>query len=107
MNMNAYTDTCVDPAASDVIGRIRTGLNAAPKALSAFTPRCLRVEEKHGGGGPITDADRLVSEVLYETLVREGEGWLSEESVDGLERLTKARVWIVDPIYGTRELVAA
>src|SRR5436309_1278421 len=102
--MNAYAKTCVNTAASDVIERIQTAFNATTKALSAFTPRCLRVEQKHGGRGPVTDADRLVSEVLYEALVREGEGWLSEESVDDLERLTKARVWIVDPIDGTREL---
>jgi myo-inositol-1(or 4)-monophosphatase len=30
------------------------------------------------------------------------DGWLSEETPDGPERLDKQRVWIVDPIDGTR-----
>jgi 3'(2'), 5'-bisphosphate nucleotidase len=32
-----------------------------------------------------------------------GDGMLSEETVDSAERLTKARVWIVDPLDGTQE----
>jgi myo-inositol-1(or 4)-monophosphatase len=44
--------------------------------------------------------------VLRKTLLREGEGWLSEESVDDLSRLDCQRVWIVDPLDGTREFVA-
>jgi myo-inositol-1(or 4)-monophosphatase len=39
-------------------------------------------------------------------LLREGEGWLSEESADDLSRLEKKSVWIVDPLDGTREFVA-
>jgi myo-inositol-1(or 4)-monophosphatase len=38
--------------------------------------------------------------------VRDGEGWLSEESADDLHRLKKNRVWVVDPLDGTREFVA-
>ncbi len=33
-------------------------------------------------------------------------GWLSEESADDLSRLGKRRVWIVDPIDGTRGYLA-
>jgi myo-inositol-1(or 4)-monophosphatase len=33
------------------------------------------------------------------------DGWLSEESPDDPARLTNARVWIVDPIDGTKALV--
>jgi len=39
-------------------------------------------------------------------LLRNGEGWLSEESVDDLARLEASRVWVVDPLDGTREFVA-
>ena len=39
-------------------------------------------------------------------MLREDEGWLSEESVDDLSRLEKSRVWVVDPLDGTREFVA-
>lgn len=34
---------------------------------------------------------------------RAGDGLLSEEEKDNAERLTKERVWIVDPVDGTRE----
>lgn len=33
------------------------------------------------------------------------DGWLSEESTDTRERLTKRRVWIVDPLDGTLEFI--
>jgi hypothetical protein len=38
-------------------------------------------------------------------LPREGEGWLSEETHDDHSRLDKHRVWVVDPLDGTREFV--
>src|SRR5262249_53535181 len=44
--------------------------------------------------------------VLRGNLLREGEGWLSEESVDDPLRLDRSRVWVVDPLDGTREFVA-
>src|SRR6185369_4116137 len=34
------------------------------------------------------------------------EGWLSEETADDLSRLRYERVWVVDPLDGTREFVA-
>ena len=43
--------------------------------------------------------------VLRQELLREGEGWLSEESVDDPIRLQRSRVWVVDPLDGTREFV--
>jgi myo-inositol-1(or 4)-monophosphatase len=38
-------------------------------------------------------------------LLRNSEGWLSEETVDNPDRLDKQSVWIVDPLDGTREFV--
>ncbi len=32
-------------------------------------------------------------------------GWLSEETADSAERLMRSRVWVVDPIDGTRDFV--
>jgi myo-inositol-1(or 4)-monophosphatase len=43
---------------------------------------------------------------LQQFLPEEGEGWLSEESADDLARLGTRRVWIVDPLDGTREFAA-
>jgi len=35
-----------------------------------------------------------------------GDGWLSEETRDSAERLSKKRVWVVDPLDGTRDFIA-
>jgi myo-inositol-1(or 4)-monophosphatase len=47
-----------------------------------------------------------VDDVLRQSLLRKGEGWLSEESPDDFSRLQKSLVWVVDPLDGTREFVA-
>jgi myo-inositol-1(or 4)-monophosphatase len=55
------------------------------------------------GGSPVTEADLAVDKFLKQTLcaARPDYGWLSEESVDSLIRLERARVFVVDPIDGT------
>ena len=54
-------------------------------------------------GDPITEADLAVDALIKSRInaARAGDGWLSEESRDDPERLTRKRVWIVDPIDGT------
>ena len=69
-----------------------------------FTAGAIETEYKTGHD-PVTEADRAVDAVLRKELLREGEGWLSEESVDDFSRLGKSRVWVVDPLDGTREFV--
>ena len=32
-------------------------------------------------------------------------GWLSEETADDPDRLARERVWVVDPIDGTRDYI--
>ena len=32
-------------------------------------------------------------------------GWLSEETLDDNRRITKKRVWVVDPLDGTKEFI--
>ncbi len=55
-------------------------------------------------GDPVSEADIAIDELLRKRLYQdEGcDGWLSEESVDNSKRLAARRVWIVDPIDGTR-----
>jgi myo-inositol-1(or 4)-monophosphatase len=59
------------------------------------------------GGSPVTDAD-LAADALLKRRLREAlpdAGWLSEETVDDLERLSRRSLIIVDPIDGTRAFV--
>jgi myo-inositol-1(or 4)-monophosphatase len=55
-------------------------------------------------GTEVSEADIFVDTFLREHLskARPGYGWLSEETADNLDRLTKTRTWIVDPIDGTQ-----
>jgi myo-inositol-1(or 4)-monophosphatase len=85
--------------------RIEAALEAAVEVLRGFRPDNLRVEHKPGAG-PVTEADRAVNEILAKVLPAKDEGWLSEESRDDPSRLQKRRVWVVDPLDGTREFVA-
>lgn len=56
---------------------------------------------------PVSRADLEVDAYLKDRLAhaRPEDGWLSEETADTPERLTRPRVWIVDPIDGTRDFV--
>lgn len=92
-------------AYADILQRIEAALDAARPVFARFTPGAIETEYKIGHD-PVTEADRAVDAVLRQNLLRDGEGWLSEESVDDVSRLSKRRVWVVDPLDGTREFVA-
>jgi myo-inositol-1(or 4)-monophosphatase len=53
----------------------------------------------------VTKADLLANEIIKRGLMSAfpGYGWLSEECVDDATRLTQQKIWIVDPIDGTKE----
>lgn len=89
---------------SDILQRIESALEAARAVFARFTPGAIATEYKIGHD-PVTEADRAIDAVLRKNLLREGEGWLSEETADNPSRLEKERVWIVDPLDGTREFV--
>ena len=92
-------------ADAETLQRIQSALDAARQVFTRFTLGAIEAEYK-AGHDLVTEADKAVDAVLRQELLREGEGWLSEESVDDLSRLEKKRVWIVDPLDGTREFVA-
>jgi myo-inositol-1(or 4)-monophosphatase len=60
--------------------------------------------EKKPDGTPVTDADLAVDALLKRRLreARPDYAWLSEETADNTERLSARRLFIVDPIDGTR-----
>jgi myo-inositol-1(or 4)-monophosphatase len=88
----------------ELIRRIEEALDAAAEAVSGFIPGKTKADYKPGHD-PVTEADRTANNVLHKILQRDGEGWLSEESVDDPSRLDRERVWVVDPLDGTREFV--
>jgi myo-inositol-1(or 4)-monophosphatase len=56
------------------------------------------------GDSVVTEADIAVNDLLEKRLAgaRPDYGWLSEETEDDAARLSRSRVWVVDPIDGTR-----
>jgi myo-inositol-1(or 4)-monophosphatase len=56
---------------------------------------------------PVTSADLAVNDILHTQLLSAfpHDGWLSEESPDDPGRLRKDRVWVVDPIDGTKAFI--
>jgi myo-inositol-1(or 4)-monophosphatase len=58
-------------------------------------------------GDPVSEVDLAIDQLLKERLplIDPHAGWLSEETADNAERLLLPRVWVVDPIDGTRDFV--
>ena len=56
-------------------------------------------------GHPVCDIDLEVNAFLRERLaaIDPDAGWLSEETLDDTDRIERRRLWVVDPIYGTRD----
>ena len=65
------------------------------------------IEEVKEDAAPVTIADRASDRIIVSGLsaLFPGDGILSEESRDSAERLKRPRVWIVDPLDGTREFI--
>ncbi len=58
-------------------------------------------------GSPVCEVDLAVDALLRERLsaLLPDAGWLSEETADSADRLGRDRLWVVDPIDGTRDYV--
>lgn len=59
-------------------------------------------------GSPVSAADMAVNAYLKGVIAaaRPDDGWLSEECADTDARLQRRRVWVIDPIDGTRDFLA-
>jgi myo-inositol-1(or 4)-monophosphatase len=105
-------------AGTGVAGARSTGPHAADLALLAaaareagtmamgYFGRSPEVWTK-GDSSPVSEADLAVDRFLGEHLraARPDYGWLSEETADGSARLDRRRLFIVDPIDGTRAFI--
>ena len=68
--------------------------------------RAYTVSEK-GHDSPVTEADVETDRCIRAavTAAFPDDGWLSEETRDTPERLSRRRVWVVDPLDGTKEFI--
>jgi len=83
---------------------------AAARAAGAIVRRWYEgdytVREK-AHDSPVTEADLEANQCILTTIrtAFPDDGWLSEETRDSADRLQKPRVWIVDPLDGTKEFI--
>ncbi len=85
------------------------GVAAAREAgaiIRRYYERHVEAREK-GPDDPVTAADLEANGCIRQRLLGAfpQDGWLSEETVDSTERLRRARVWVVDPLDGTKEFL--
>ncbi|MFN3560011.1 MAG: 3'(2'),5'-bisphosphate nucleotidase CysQ [Brevundimonas sp.] len=87
---------------ADDLDLIRDAVLAAGELALAEREAGLKIWSK-SGGSPVTSADLAVDALLRDRLLtaRPDYGWLSEETADTTDRLTKRRIFVVDPIDGT------
>ena len=78
----------------------------AGKILCGYFKADYEIKDK-GYHNPVTTADYASNHYLEEHLreVFPEYGWLSEETADNKERLKRERVWVVDPLDGTKEFI--
>ncbi len=95
------------PLARELDVAIRLARGAGAAALAHYGGP-LRIVHKSENDDPVTQADHAANDVIIEGLEREfpADGLLSEESVDTVRRLDRARVWIIDPLDGTRGFIS-
>jgi len=91
------------PPYEDDLELLRATAVAAGIIASGYFRRDIKSWTK-GNSSPVSEADILVDRYLAASLLtaRPAYGWLSEETADNPSRLDCERVFIVDPIDGTR-----
>lgn len=93
-----------DPTSRDRdLQRIEKGLRSAQEIFRASR---LDYQAPNKDSSLVSVLERAVDFHLQQFLPEARDGWLSEESTDNLARLEARRVWIVDPLDGTREFTA-
>jgi len=85
---------------------IEDAARAAGELAVSLRRKGLSVEYKEGNS-PVSNADLAADNLLTELLraARPDYGWLSEETADNADRLSCKRLFVVDPIDGTRAYV--
>jgi 3'(2'), 5'-bisphosphate nucleotidase len=91
--------------------RVALGLaREAGKIVLEYYNTPLHVEQKEGAydSEPVTEADRASNALIVSRIRHEfpDDGILAEESIDTERRLGKSRVWMIDPLDGTKGFIS-
>ncbi|MEM7238976.1 MAG: inositol monophosphatase family protein, partial [Pseudomonadota bacterium] len=96
-------ERAVAPPSADLDLITAAAVDAGRVALRFFRAECAQWE-KEADAGPVSEADLAVNTLLMDRLAaaRPDYGLLSEETEDDGSRARADRVFIIDPIDGTR-----
>lgn len=91
----------------DDLDLIREAARQAGEIAFGFFGRSPEVWWKNEGSSPVSAADFASNDRLREILLqaRPNYGWLSEETDDDPDRLSRETVFVIDPIDGTRAFI--
>lgn len=91
---------------NDLLATATEAAQAAGAILAGYFKSDYAIRDK-GFHNPVTTADDASNHYLEERLrdTFPDYGWLSEETIDTQDRLKKDRVWVVDPLDGTKEFI--
>ena len=92
-----------------MVPELKIAINAAKKAgevILKYYKSKYEIKDK-SYHNPVTTADKEADEIIKKILMNNfpNYGWLSEETVDSRERLSKEKIWVVDPLDGTKEFI--
>jgi myo-inositol-1(or 4)-monophosphatase len=95
------------PSYADELALLKSAAAQAGRIAMQYFGKDPKVSWKEGMS-PVSEADFAANDYLMATLMaaRPDYGWLSEETTDTSERLSKRRTFIVDPIDGTKAFIA-
>lgn len=94
------------PELAEDLELLRSAAVTAGITAAGFFRKDVKTWSK-SNASPVTEADYAVDALLHQLLcaARPGYGWLSEETEDDHSRLSTRRVFVVDPIDGTRAFI--
>jgi 3'(2'), 5'-bisphosphate nucleotidase len=92
--------------ATDLLVAARAALAGGRATLPHYRSESLRTSEK-SSGDPVTEADHAANRAVLSVLQREcpRDPVLSEESPPPVDAADAKRLWVVDPLDGTREFI--
>jgi 3'(2'), 5'-bisphosphate nucleotidase len=114
MNQNHSSQlSSLMPQASEYERELQVALELgreAGRVIMEYYNTPLHVEQKKTAGDaePVTEADRAANALIVSRIRHEfpDDGILAEESIDTERRLGKRRVWMIDPLDGTKGFIA-
>src|SRR6056297_1953696 len=87
-----------------VLEKVMETAQKAGQAALSFYDQEYEIKDK-GGNSPVTQADLESNRIILDSLAEYDYGVLSEETEDDRKRLARNRVWIIDPLDGTKDFI--